>query len=421
MRSISFAVCGVTPFHAISVASHVTLHVALRLANRLKKRVYVHDLNQFVTVHLLEETPAVLSVGKLCKDHGYSHEWVSGQKPRLTKNGKSVICKTDNFVPLVVPRLSVNSESCSSTTTTSPESLGPEASPASGNRASASSSSDAVVGRSDETSSGKLGQESWESDKKDKNDPLAEMPFWLQDFKDNLIPTEVPSPAHFSQDSDSEHSTKVATMSRKHSMFTHFPKDRNCDVCLVTKVAKASCRRRTGEASPRAEKFGDLITADRKVHEEECESRDNLQYAVVVQDLATVNLIRVKQNLKMRRKEAYYNYWSQRRNHKSFIMTIPLNLAKSQAPTVVCSDNSMELGKACEDLSWNHRTSTTHRSETNGIAERAVRRDCYSQDSMKSGGQIPWNTFVICEMSKTSWQTGKQCTKDDLKNHSKDQ
>ena len=32
----------------------------------------------------------------------------------------------------------------------------------------------------------------------------------------------------------------------------------------------------------------------------------------------------------------------------------------------------MELGKSCEDLSWNHRTSTPHRSETNGIAERAV-------------------------------------------------
>ena len=33
-------------------------------------RVFVHDKNQFVTVQLLEETPAVLSPGKLCKDHG---------------------------------------------------------------------------------------------------------------------------------------------------------------------------------------------------------------------------------------------------------------------------------------------------------------------------------------------------------------
>ena len=101
-------------------------------------QVFVHDLNQFVTVQLLEETPAVPSPGKLlqsCKDHGYSYEWVSGQEPRLTKNGKGIICKTDNFVPLVVPGLSVDSGSSSSPTTPPQESLGPEAPLVSGNRA----------------------------------------------------------------------------------------------------------------------------------------------------------------------------------------------------------------------------------------------------------------------------------------------
>ena len=42
----------------------------------------VHDLNLFVTVQLLEETLAVLSLGKLCEDHGYSYEWVSGDQRR---------------------------------------------------------------------------------------------------------------------------------------------------------------------------------------------------------------------------------------------------------------------------------------------------------------------------------------------------
>ena len=35
-------------------------------------QVFVHDLNLFATVQLLEETLAVLSPGKLCKDHGYT-------------------------------------------------------------------------------------------------------------------------------------------------------------------------------------------------------------------------------------------------------------------------------------------------------------------------------------------------------------
>ena len=43
-------------------------------------------------------------------------------------------------------------------------------------------------------------------------------------------------------------------------------------------------------------------------------------------------------------------------------------------PKVIYTENSLEFGKVCEDLSWNHCTSTPHRSERNGIAERAVRK-----------------------------------------------
>ena len=46
----------------------------------------------------------------------------------------------------------------------------------------------------------------------------------------------------------------------------------------------------------------------------------------------------------------------------------------SEKPRVFYTDNSLEFGKACEDLSWNRYTSTHHRFETNGVAERAVRR-----------------------------------------------
>ena len=56
------------------------------------------------------------------------------------------------------------------------------------------------------------------------------------------------------------------------------------------------------------------------------------------------------------------------------VRTLSKFLEQSHKPKVVYTDNSNEFGKACEDLSWNHRTSTPHRSETNGIAERAVRR-----------------------------------------------
>ena len=70
---------------------------------------------------------------------------------------------------------------------------------------------------------------------------LADFPDWLQDFKENLKETELHASAHSSPESDLEHPTKVVTKSRKHSIHTHLPKDRNCDVCLRTKMTRAPC------------------------------------------------------------------------------------------------------------------------------------------------------------------------------------
>ena len=175
----------------------------------------------------------------------------------------------------------------------------------------------------------------------------------------------------------------------KHNIFTHFPKDWNCDICSRTKIRRASCRRRTGTVVPRAEYFSDLITADHKVLGEGCESRHNHRYAVVVQDLAT--------------------QWIQSCPCKTkTCQETQKSLQKFLEPTrkrnVIYTDNSLE---SFEDLSWNQCTSTPHRSETNGIAERAVRilkegtlQYCCNQVWMKNGGRITWNVTAICETFK---------------------
>ena len=73
--------------------------------------VYVKELDIFLTMKVLENTPAVLSLGKLCDENGYSYEWIHGQKPHLIKNGIRIQCDTENFVPIVVPGLSASSSS----------------------------------------------------------------------------------------------------------------------------------------------------------------------------------------------------------------------------------------------------------------------------------------------------------------------
>ena len=145
----------------------------------------------------------------------------------------------------------------------------------------------------------------------------------------------------------------------KHSVHTHFPKDRNCEICKRTKITRTPCRRRIGEAVPRAEKLGDLITADHKVLSDNCKSRNNHRYAVVVQDLAT---------------QWIQAYPCKTKTSRETQRSLQKFLEPDRKPKVIHTDNSLEFGKACEDLSWNHCTSTPHRSETNGIAERAVRR-----------------------------------------------
>ena len=81
--------------------------------------MYVKELGIFLTMKVLENTPAVSSLGKLCDENGYSYEWINGQKPHLIKDGIRIICNTENFVPIVVPGLSSSSSGSSSTLRTS--------------------------------------------------------------------------------------------------------------------------------------------------------------------------------------------------------------------------------------------------------------------------------------------------------------
>ena len=132
----------------------------------------------------------------------------------------------------------------------------------------------------------------------------------------------------------------------EHSVETHFPKDRNCEICQRTKIARASCRRRIGRVEPRAEIFGYLISADHKIVSEGCESRHNHRHAVVVQDLAT---------------QWIQSYPCKTKTSQETERSLHKFMEPNRIPKVIYTDHSLEFGEACEDLSWNHCTSTPHR------------------------------------------------------------
>ena len=117
----------------------------------------------------------------------------------------------------------------------------------------------------------------------------------------------------------------------EHSVYTHFLKDRNCEICQRTKITWAPCRRRIGGVALRAENFGDLITADHKVLSEGCESRNTVidmrSWCRTWPPNGSCR-IRAKQKLLRKHRGACKSSWGRMGSLKSFTLTIPWNLAK---------------------------------------------------------------------------------------------
>ena len=233
-----------------------------------------------------------------------------------------------------------------------------------------------------------------------QSDELQGVPDWLQEFKHGLVDESVPE--HRDTSSSSHQlplEPRAKVVPTKHNIFTHFPTERNCDICLRTQITRASCRRRTGTVVPRAETSGDLITADHKFLSEGCESRHDHRYAVVVQDLATQRI---------------QSYPCKTETSQETQKSLQKFLEPTRKVKVIYTDNSLELGKACESLTWNHCTSTPHRSETNGIAERAISRGKEGTSAVlsQSGLDEKWladsrNVTAICETFKMSCLMGR--------------
>ena len=165
--------------------------------------VYVKELDIFLPMKVLENTPAVLSLGKLCDENEYSYEWINGQKPHLIKDGIRIICKTENFVPIVVPGLSSSSSASSSTSRTPMKQESHSSSPSSSSPSSPTVGEMSVREREDAPNSDispvpvsnlvddRSGQP--EETTIERGNPCdSEIPEWLQEFRENLVDDEIP-------------------------------------------------------------------------------------------------------------------------------------------------------------------------------------------------------------------------------------
>ena len=285
---------------------------------------YVKEMDLFATVMLLEDTPTVHSLGKLCEEHGCTplDQW---SETTSKMAGKSIATQrlVHRQVLLLHPHLLPTSSSHDTVTTTEHP----------------------ATERSESTSvevQGNLSHEPAEIENSNNNDDNEEvrgnlshyLPECLQEFRHGLVDESV---LEHRDASSSSHELplepRAKEVSGKHSIFTHFPKERNCHICMRTKITKAYCRRRIGGVVPRAENFGDLMTADHKVLSESCESRNNHRFAVVVQDLAT---------------QWIQSHPCKTKTSQETQRSLQKFLEPTRKPKVIYTDNSLEFGKSCE-------------------------------------------------------------------------
>ena len=145
----------------------------------------------------------------------------------------------------------------------------------------------------------------------------------------------------------------------EHSVYTHFPEDRNCEICQRTHNHKGPVQKTHWRSRTSCRKFW---WSDNS-RSQDCQWRlwISKQSSICSRGAGFGHPLNPIVSLQNK------NFWG---NTKELAKV----LGPKKKTKVINIDNSLEFGKACEDLSWNHCTSTPHRSETHGIAERAVRR-----------------------------------------------
>ena len=188
-------------------------------------------------------------LGKLCEDRGFSYHWTSSQEPHLTKKARDLIAIYQTIchsLSLVYLRVSLQNyfiiifitgfciwrqqiHRKSSTRKKWKYEWGASGRPA------------AWIHRTENKYKN-------EGHEEVQSDLLHDLPDWHQDFRENLVDESSPTkprgnPAHKDQDNTAgsshelpmESQAKVEPGEGKHSVYTHFPKDPNCDICLKTK------------------------------------------------------------------------------------------------------------------------------------------------------------------------------------------
>ena len=276
--------------------------------------VQMKQLLEPCTPYLLDECPAVLSVGIKCLDQGYSFVWPANGVPILVRPDEKIVqLRVDGHVPVL--------------------------------------DSDCKV----------FGKGKFKKDKPLKK--LFALPGAISSPSDKKedegIDEEVPD----DEESRLVRSRKVGDLMReaqsaKHQ-FHHFPKNPFCKVCQRARMLAPQARKKGGESRIQTKAFGDHLIADHVVVRANIEEGNRGErVALVVKDLHT----------KFRS-----IYPAQSKSSDEVVVALQHFVAPDDAVEVIYTDNSRELIAGIKELGYRHQTSVEYVDSSKSFIEREVR------------------------------------------------
>ena len=198
--------------------------------------MYVKELDLFMTVKLLEDTLAVLSLGKLCEEHEYFTSWP-------VVNYHILLKMTEGFAAIRKSTCRLLLQGCQ---------LDPPArlQVRPQHRHTKTLKIQHLVQQSHEVRVQVVSSDDPEKSKiKNKDKDIGEAQgtrcaIFLTGWKISQRILRKKKFRHSGTPASSSHESETAAprevASGKHSVYSHIPKDRNCEVCLRTKMTRAS-------------------------------------------------------------------------------------------------------------------------------------------------------------------------------------
>lgn len=318
--------------------------------------IWVKELEIYVKAIALGNSPPVLSLGKLVEENKFRYRWDPGRTPYLSANGNKYKCYPTHNVPFITAGTQAEPDAECGNAPGSASDIPPQAAPKEKPKKKKEK-----VPKSDSESSGPPDLEE-DSGPPPLVDSSSESDAGGNSRRPPKVEPPPPPPKPHKEKRVRQRRVVSDVKICKHNPYTHFPKDPDCAICRACKTQRAQCKscpKTKVDGLPEPKAFADAITADHAILNEDDASRDKDKVVCVIQDQHTHWL------------QAFADQGKSAEETKKALRRFlgPQTKAKH-----AYSDNSKELAKAFKDLDITHDTSTPYRPETNGVAERAVRR-----------------------------------------------